>query len=198
MNMNKSITLKQIIPLSVLFLIGCTGISWLTSEILSSQAVAAQTAEINLPIARQGEETYEDFLHRAEATAKQTIQSRFGREPEISELRVVIFGENQGAIAPVLSLKVSRNSWKTSPNIQNWATYYPDSEFLLGFEQQIVQPQLETPPAEQTQPLEEPTQQQPTLPPEQQSPPPVEEPQEEQTPLPFRQITPGQQTQPEQ
>jgi hypothetical protein len=187
--MKKRITYKQIIPISLFVIVGCAGIDWLTIGAIAIRSVAAQTAEVNIAIARQNEETYEDFLRRAEATASKTIHSRFKQEPAVSELRVAIVGENEGAIAPVLSLKVSRNSWRTSPNIQQWATYYPDSKFLLGFEQPIAQPQPETAPQSEQQPS---PQQQPIP---TQEPIPAEEPQSAPE-SPLRRLTPGQQAQP--
>jgi hypothetical protein len=193
--MIKKITQKRIIPISLFVLVGCTGVNWLTTEIAFSQVVAVQTAEIDLSLAREKAETYEDFLRRAEATATKMIQSRFKQDASISELRVTINGENQGAIAPILSLKVSRSSWSTYPEIQRWATYYPDSKFLLGFEQQIARPQPQTPPAEQPQPNQPQSPQQPPNP-ETQSPIPAEQPQQEQPQSPFQRLTPGEQGQP--
>jgi hypothetical protein len=179
------------IPISLFTLLSLTGINWLTIEIVTSQIVVAQSAAIDLPIARQQQESYENFLRRAEASAQKTIQNRFQKDAGISELRIAIVGENQGAIAPILSVRVSRSSWQNAPNIQRWATYYADSKFLLGFEQPIAQPQAETPEEEQpTTPTPEAEQRQP--PPETQQPnTPTEEPQPEQPPSPLQRITPG-------
>jgi hypothetical protein len=198
--MIKKIIQKQIIPISLLALFGCTAINWLATEIVASLVVFAQTAEINLPIARQQKETYEDFLRRAEATAAKTIQERFKHNSTIEELRLSIFGENQGAIAPVLSLKVSRNGWRKTPEIQRWASYYPDSKFLLGFEQPIAPPQ---PQPTQSQSPQQPTPegQKPTQPlaPTQQPfrllEPPSSEEQPSQPESPLRQLNPPGQSQ---
>lgn len=196
--MIRSITQKPTIPISLFILVSCTGVSLLTPETISSQAVAAQTANINISIAREKEETYENFLRRAEAMAAKTIQSRFKQDASIAELRVAINGENQGAIVPILSLKVSRSGWRMSPEIQRWATYYPDSKFLLGFEQPIAQPRSATPPAGQQQPTPAEQPQSPQQPPnpETQQPIPAEEPQPEKPQSPFQRLTPTEEAQP--
>lgn len=183
---------KLFIPLGLSTILSWTGIYWLTIEIIASQIVVAQSAAISLPIARQKQESYEDFLRRAEATAQKTIQSRFQKDAAVSQLRVAIVGENQGAIAPILSVQVSRNGWQNSPNIQRWATYYATSKFLLGFEQPIPQPQAESFPEAQQQPTPTPEEEQRQPPPETQQPNlPTEEPQQEQPPSPRQRITPG-------
>lgn len=183
---------KRFLPIALLSLLSWTGISWLTIEIIASQIVVAQSAEIDLPIARQKQESYEDFLRRAEATAQKTIQARFQKDTAISELRVSVVGENQGAIAPIMSVRVSRHGWQNAPKIQRWATYYADSKFLLGFEQPMALPQAESPPEAQQQPTPTPEEEQQPPPPETQQPNlPTEEPPPEQPPSPLQRITPG-------
>ena len=51
----------------------------------------------------------------------------------VTEVSVTISGQNGGAIAPILLLEVSRANWKRRPDTQLWATYFPNTKFLLGF-----------------------------------------------------------------
>ncbi|NJK47198.1 hypothetical protein HC931_02410 [Candidatus Gracilibacteria bacterium] len=188
--MTKNITSKPIISIGLFILFGCTGINLLASEILATPIVFAQASEISLPIARQKQENYENFLRRAEATAAKTIQQRFQENSAIAELRLAILGENQGAIAPVLSIRVSRDKWRREPSINRWATYYPDSKFLLGFEQQPQQLQAKPPTQEQPKPTQPETPQQKPIPPETQ-PSPTEDPQQSQPESPYQRLAPG-------
>lgn len=144
--MFQNLTHKQIASISLLTLLGCTGVGWLTTTTIIPQIVLAITPEVNLSISRQGQETYENFLLRAEAMAKVATQNSFTKNPSIAEIRVVIIGQNQGSLAPILSLKVSRDRWRTEPNVQRWATYFPDSRLLLGFQQPTATPQLQPKP----------------------------------------------------
>ncbi len=45
----------------------------------------------------------------------------------------MITAEKSGAIAPLLSVKVSRQDWFGNPNIQRWANVFPFGKALLGF-----------------------------------------------------------------
>lgn len=182
-----NITSKSIIPIGLFIIFGSAGMNLLGTEIFAAPIVFAQTSEINLPIARQKQENYENFLRRAEATAAKTIQARFQENATIAELRLAIFGENQGAIAPVLSVRVSRDKWKRTPNINRWATYYPDSKFLLGFEQPFQQPQPNRPAQEQPKPPRPESPQPKPIPPETQQPP-IEEPQQSQPDSPLQRL----------
>jgi hypothetical protein len=185
--MTKNIALKQIIPSGLVILAGCAGMNWVATEILAAPIVFARANEISLPIARQKQENYESFLRRAEATAAKTIQSRFQENTRLSELKLAVFGENQGAVAPVLSVRVSRDKWRATPKIDRWATYYPDSKFLLGFEQPPQQLQPKPPAQEQPKPVRPESPQQKPIPPETQQPP-AEEPQQSQPESPLQRL----------
>jgi hypothetical protein len=51
----------------------------------------------------------------------------------VTDVAVTIVGENNGAIAPILALEVSRQAWRRRPDPQRWATYFPNTQSLLGF-----------------------------------------------------------------
>jgi hypothetical protein len=187
-NMTKNNALKQIISSGLFILVGCAGMNLVATEILAAPIVVAIN-EISLPIARQKQENYESFLRRAEAIAAKTIQGRFQENTTLSELKLAVFGENQGAIAPVLSVRVSRDKWRATPKIDRWATYYPDSKFLLGFEQPPQQLQPKPPAQEQPKPDKPESPQQKPIPPETQQPP-AEEPQQSQPESPLQRLTP--------
>lgn len=103
-------------------------------NLLNPPAVLAQIPQSTLVLRRQPEETYESFLNRAESLASDTISQHLFENPNLSDFRLVIIGEDQGAIAPLFSLDLTRQRWTFAPQIQRWATYFPESKLLLGFE----------------------------------------------------------------
>jgi hypothetical protein len=72
-------------------------------------------------------------LTRASQLAEKTIISRFNQQQGINKIDLLITAEKSGAIAPLLSVKVSRQDWFGNPNIQRWANVFPFGKALLGF-----------------------------------------------------------------
>lgn len=153
-----SIARKQIIPLSLLVLLGGTGASWLSLSLIAPQTAQAYTARVNVSLTSKSDETYENFLRRAEAVARAAAQRSFDGDILVTEVAITIVGEHQGAIAPILLLSVSRQNWKNRPDTQYWATYFSNSKLLLDFEAPIPLPEA-TPNSSVAPPN-------PTLPPE--------------------------------
>jgi len=146
----KSIGQKQITSVSLWAVLGLSGISWLTTAAIAPQTAQAYTAKVNVSLNRQLGESYESFLRRAEAVARAAAQRSFDGDILVTEVAVTIIGENNGAIAPLLSLEVSRQSWRSRPDPQRWARYFPNTESLLGFNRPNVG--AETPSAAETPP----------------------------------------------
>lgn len=115
----------------------------LLSGILATNIAVASPTEVNLSINRQQSESYEQFVRRAETLANSTVQRRFQENRSLEELRVLVVGENQGAIAPLLTVQVNRDNWNGSPDVRRWQNVFPYSKDLLGFER--PQAQLEKP-----------------------------------------------------
>ncbi|MBE9129470.1 MULTISPECIES: hypothetical protein [unclassified Coleofasciculus] len=139
--MIESTVRKQIAPLSLFVLLGCTGVGWLTTTAIIPQVAQAYTARVDVSIRTQPNETYGNLLRRAEAVARAAAQRSFDGDILVTDVAVTIIGEHDGAVAPVLLLDVSRQNWRNRPETQYWATYFPSTELLLGFEQPTVQPQ---------------------------------------------------------
>jgi hypothetical protein len=111
---------------------------WLTTEAIAPQIVQAYTARVDLLIDRLPEESYENFLSRAEAAARATTQRSFNQDILVTEVSVIISAQNQGAIAPILSLEVRRPQWQQRPDPQLWTTYFKTARFLLLFDKPIT------------------------------------------------------------
>jgi hypothetical protein len=111
---------------------------WGITEAIAPQIVRAYTARADIVIDRLPEETYETMLRRAEATARAGAQRSFDQDILITEVSVIISGQNYGAIAPILDLRVNRQQWRNRPDPQVWATYFKSARSLLLFDQKLV------------------------------------------------------------
>jgi hypothetical protein len=108
---------------------------WGITEGIAPQIVRAYTARADIVIDRLPEETYETMLRRAEAAARAGAQRSFDQDILITEVSVIISGQNYGAIAPILDLRVNRQQWRNRPDPQVWATYFKSARSLLLFDQ---------------------------------------------------------------
>lgn len=142
-----SIVQKPIAPIGLSVVLGLASVSWLTTAVIAPQSAQAYTARVDVSLSRQIEESYESFLRRAEAVARAAAQRSFDGDILVTDVRVMILGQNDGAIAPVLLLEVSRQSWRSRPDPQQWATYLPDAPALLGFDGLPGQAELQPPTA---------------------------------------------------
>src|SRR5512136_1234216 len=109
-----------------------TGV-WLLESCLAPQIARAHTARADVSVESEPGESYDTLLRRAKTVARAAVQRSFDRDISVSEVSIVVLGENKGAIAPILSLEVSRNQWQSRPAAERWAKYYPTSKTLLGF-----------------------------------------------------------------
>ena len=126
------------------------GASWLVPC-----AAIAQTnpAQVNVYVSRQLGEAYEDMVRRSEVFAKTATQQYLDRNIAVRAVVVTVLAENQGAIAPLVSLQVSRGQWQSFPDTRRWATYFPSSQSLLRFTTDIplpLQPATAQTPVQQT------------------------------------------------
>ncbi|MBD2665943.1 hypothetical protein B6N60_02649 [Richelia sinica FACHB-800] len=113
---------------------------WLTTEAIAPQIVQAYTARVDLTIDRLPDETYENVVRRAETAARAAAQRSFDQDILVTQVNVIVSAQNYGAIAPVLTLDVSRLQWKKRPDPQRWSTYFKTARSLLFFEKQPVAP----------------------------------------------------------
>ncbi len=116
-------------------LLGLGGGFWLTIEAIAPQIARAEAARrVDLSLDRLPNETYESLLRRAEAATAAAVQDSFNQDNEVTGVAVTVVAQNQGAIAPILSLQVTRPQWLSRPDLQSWATYYRSAKALLRFD----------------------------------------------------------------
>lgn len=119
---------------TLVVLLGLGGGFWLTTEANAPKVAQAETTSIDLSIVRQPDETYETLLDRAEAAARTAVQDNFEQDMNLTDVSIMVVAQNQGSIAPVLSLEVSRTQWFSNPDVNRWVTYFTTARSLLGFE----------------------------------------------------------------
>lgn len=141
---------------TLVMLLGLGGGLWISTEVVTPQTAQAETAHINLSLESQPDQTYETILSRAEEVAKTAAQARFDQNSRVTDVSIMVVAQNQGAIAPVLSLEVSRSQWRNRREVQRWSTYFTNARSLLGFEDVATtnpnQPGTATPvPSEQSE-----------------------------------------------
>ena len=136
----QSVAQKQIAPISLLAVLGLASVSWLTTSAIAPPVAQAYTARLSIALTREQGESYQSFLRRAEAVARAATQRSFDRDILVTDVAITVVGQNNGAIAPLLSLQVTRPSWRRSPDPQRWITYFPNTDSLLGFESTEEQP----------------------------------------------------------
>lgn len=138
-HLNKSLAQKQLARLSLVSVLSFTGVSWLTTATFAPQRAEAYTANVQIALNRQSSETFVTFLRRADAVARAATQRSFDRDILVTDVVVTIVGQNEGAIAPILGIKVNRRAWNSRPDVQRWATYYPNTQALLRIDDSKVE-----------------------------------------------------------
>jgi hypothetical protein len=161
----ESIAHKPMARVSLVAVLGLGIVSWIGTAAIAPQSAHAYTANLEVSLSRQSRENFISFVRRAEAVARAAAQRSFDRDILVSNVAVTVIGQNNGAIAPVLKLNVSRRAWRSRPDPQRWITYLPNSESLLGFNRTTGEPEIpEPPPTPNQQPPQQ--RQQPTQPPQ--------------------------------
>ncbi len=122
--------------LALVTILGLTGGVWLTTATLVAPIAHAYTNRATITLDRQPGETYQTLLRRAEAAARAATQQTFDRDLLVTDVSVTIVAEtDEGLIAPVLALAVSRTEWRRLPDPQRWSTYFENARVLLRLDQ---------------------------------------------------------------
>ncbi len=101
---------------------------------LFQHTAQADTARIDdITIDRQPDETYDSLIQRAETAARTALLQGFNRSSQITDVSVIILGQNQGVIAPVLAIGLSRPQWRGG---NDKFTYFNSARSLLRLEEQ--------------------------------------------------------------
>lgn len=113
------------------------GIILILSSIVSSISIAsAESVERNFILNSEGSQSFDILLQQAQDLAQSSIEQAFIDNFEVTEVSILILGEHQGQIVPLLRSQVSRSGWQQDPRIYRWTRYFANnSRVLLGFNQ---------------------------------------------------------------
>ena len=100
-------------------------------SVLAPAASQAYTARVSVAIDRQNDESYEALVQRAELVARAATQRSFDRDILINDVAIMIIAQSQGVEVPILTVDVSRQQWRSRPDLRRWATYYKTAKTLL-------------------------------------------------------------------
>ena len=105
------------------------------SSIVSPISIAsAELIERSFFLNLDGSQSFESLLDQAQELAKIAIEEEFVGNPQTTEISIIVSGEYQGQIVPLLHSKVSRSQWQSDSRIYRWSRYFVTSSgMLLGF-----------------------------------------------------------------
>ncbi|MBV5261026.1 hypothetical protein FLX56_21665 [Synechococcus moorigangaii CMS01] len=95
---------------------------------------------------------YSWFMRQAEDRTRLLIPSLFRQSPTPTTLDLLVLGQNDVAVAPLFNLRLTQQDWQSSPNIKQWANYYPEAAILLNMEPPITEPEPDEPAAPEANP----------------------------------------------
>ncbi len=117
-----------------------------TSVVLGTIAprVEAKTRLVTyqIDVVSNGLVTFQGLQQKAESIAQDSANQSFS-DPQISEVKINISGEQQGQIIPVLFLSVTRENWTRQPSVTVWAKQPGGAKTLLGFDRPTQKPYLQ-------------------------------------------------------
>ncbi len=106
----------------------------LSLAVVHPPTVFAQITQVPLTLSREQNESYANFVQRATKLTVTQLKNRFSQNSNLNQVRIVLIGENNGVVAPVLSVNMSRQQWLSKLNPESLINYFQDSQFLLGFD----------------------------------------------------------------
>ncbi|MEW6494165.1 MAG: hypothetical protein AB1589_16875 [Cyanobacteriota bacterium] len=123
------------------------GIILLVSCLVTPISIAsAEPIERSFLLNLDGGQSFENLLDQAQDLAKISIDEEFAYNPQATEISIIVSGEHQGQIVPLLRSKVSRSQWQSDSRIYRWTRYFVTSSgMLLGFYDSPATPTPQTP-----------------------------------------------------
>ena len=117
----------------------------LTSLVITSSIASAELVERNFILNSDSNQSFETLLQQAQDLASQSIEQEFAENPETSEISIMVLGEHQGQIVPLLRSQVTRTQWQRDSRIYRWTRYFANnSKVLLGFNNPPTVPKATT------------------------------------------------------
>ncbi|MEO0986304.1 MAG: hypothetical protein AAFY20_12230 [Cyanobacteria bacterium J06639_14] len=102
---------------------------WLVDGVYRSGHAEPGSIVIDMPVYSQV--THGDLIIQAEGLVEAAINRQFGQVSELLKVEVVVLGNRNGEMVPILTTVVSRNQWQENPQVNAWTQYYSNSYALL-------------------------------------------------------------------
>lgn len=95
------------------------------------QPTHAETPNFVIEISVDAQTLYSDLITQAESLVSDAINRQFGQDPNLPISQIVVMGDRNGEIIPILTTTVSRAQWQENPQVNAWTKYYGASYALL-------------------------------------------------------------------
>lgn len=98
--------------------------------VIGSRSAQAEIESIiiNVPIYKQT--ALDGLIDQAETLVSEVIERQFSQAADFPVIKVVVVGDRDGEILPLLTTQVSRSQWYENPRVRAWTAYY-DASFAL-------------------------------------------------------------------
>jgi hypothetical protein len=93
----------------------------------------AETKFVNISLKVVANQKFDTLMQQAESTAINLIDQEFNRVSKITEVGIIVSGDRNGQVVPILSSRVTRTNWQAQSSIESWTKYFTKAEVLLGF-----------------------------------------------------------------
>ncbi|NEO92483.1 MAG: hypothetical protein F6K56_20485 [Moorea sp. SIO3G5] len=105
---------------------------WSTILIFSSLVTqipraSAEIREYHVILNSDSSQSFERLIQQTENLAQNKINQEFTGNPDLTSISLMILGERNGQVVPLMIATVSRSQWKQFPIIQRWASYFSNS-----------------------------------------------------------------------
>jgi hypothetical protein len=100
--------------------------------------VDAFTLYRDIAITRQRDESFDALNIRGQAISRAYVQQSFDQDILVSEVVLTVIAQNQGLIAPIFKVTVTRDEWRNNPNPEFWLSAYSTSSSLLNMGEIII------------------------------------------------------------
>lgn len=121
--LNKSLIRQFLIAATTAFIVELLG------GIYQPARSESQGIAINMPM--YGQIIYGDLITEAELLVGSVINDQFAQSADLSTVQVVVMGNRNGEVIPILTTTVSRTQWQKTPQVRAWTEYYINSYALL-------------------------------------------------------------------
>ena len=90
---------------------------------LCESSFAYSKTRVLLNLTLYGQIDYETLIDQAQSMVSQEIVRQFSRDANLSEIEVVVLGDRNGDVIPLLTTSVPRSQWRVAPQVEAWTEF---------------------------------------------------------------------------